>query len=154
MDIIKNIFSFFFGFKGRISRLHYAVFLPLFLILSVIGNTFSLTISKMTKQEFDFQFLIWATYIGVFALIMLFKYSHITRRTHDFNKSFWDGGIALTIITLEIVMVIMSFKGADLGIYYICGAVSLVFLIILGLVKGTDGENDYGKKPVPFWKKK
>ena len=92
----------------------------------------------------------------ILQLVLLYPYYAVSaKRFQDRNK---PGSLALIIIGLSILQTLLTLFGLagdpfDRGILdYILGAVMIVvgiwFLIELGVLKGTDGENQYGPDPL------
>lgn len=163
MNSIKSFFSFFFGFKERIGRLHYAIFLPVFAViylfiagfLALIGPKLNYHITNGTfGSEEDFLGL--AIIFAVVALVFVFKYSHIVRRIHDLNKNAKDTNLFQTVLWIDILSPFTLLINSDIKllINLAMTVISISCLITLAFKKGNEGENDFGKPQVPFWKKK
>ena len=162
MNKLTFCWNFVFGFKGRVSRLHFAMFLP-FLIIAFIAMNFlffifskaitPLSIQRSSTSEI---ILVIAILIAATVFYLLLKYSHIARRVHDYNKDVWGSGLSSTIIVCDVIGIIVSLNGKSefaLLSVYLMGIIGLICLISLAFIKGTEGENNFGPKPIPFWKK-
>ncbi|QLD33561.1 DUF805 domain-containing protein [Mannheimia varigena] len=162
MNSIKSIFGFFFGFKGRIVRLHYGLFLPIFAVIYLfIVGFLALIVPKINYHIMqgtfglaeDFLFL--AVIFAVVALILVFKYSHIVRRIHDLNKKATDTNLFNTVLWIDILspFTLLITSDIKLLVNLVMTVLSISCLITLAFKKGNEGENDFGKPQVPFWKK-
>ncbi|MCK3654599.1 hypothetical protein A4G19_02080 [Pasteurellaceae bacterium Macca] len=122
-------------------------------------------------------FLMIVTLVLSWIFIITFRYSHLIRRVHDFNYKITNSALFYTILLSDLVYLFIgipelySFSDSITPIYngtsligvktassqpylfFLCGFISSICLIRLAFIKGTDGENDFGAKPVPFWKK-
>ena len=109
-------------FKGRARRKEYwmfALFNMIFAVVAmIIDNLLGLTFS-IEGQSIGYGYL-YAAY-GLFSLIP--SISILVRRLHDVNKSGWFYWIALIPI------------------------IGAIWLIVLLVKEGTNGENAYGKDP-------
>lgn len=168
MNTIKKIFSFFLGFKGRIGRLHYFIFLILYTLISLFVINFSITILKHTIPnilqrsnaiEILFTLLI---IISIQILIFRIKYSHIIRRIHDYNKQDSESSLFLAICLSDFIFVfiyiIETFSYYSMKeLYYLAtlvlSLISIISMFILVFIKGDQGNNKFGPKPILFWKK-
>ncbi|WP_373099024.1 MULTISPECIES: DUF805 domain-containing protein [Pasteurellaceae] len=169
MNKLKAIWNFLFGFKGRIGRLHFAIFLPFLVISFMIFNMLAFVSSKVLalssiKQTNTYEIIqAIAILLISFVFYILLKYSHIVRRVHDYNKSIGSSVLGSTIIICEILVTFLSLLSSfiltshSLEDIYIAitllGFIGLICLISLIFIKGTKGENQFGKEPIPFWKK-
>lgn len=162
MNSIKSIFGFFFGFKGRIGRLHYGLFLPVFTIIYLFITGFITLINQNISNRTmrgtfgsteDFLFL--AVTFAVVALILVFKYSHIVRRIYDLNKKATDTNLFQTILWIDILspFTLLITSDIKLLVNLVMTVLSISCLITLAFKKGNEGENDFGKPQIPFWKK-
>lgn len=162
MNSLKNFFGFFFGFKGRVGRLHYAVFLPIFAViylfiagfLALIGPKLNYHITNGTFGSAE-DFLGLAIIFAVVALVLVFKYSHIVRRIHDLNKKATNTNLFQTILWIDILspFTLLITSDIKLLVNLVMTVLSISCLITLAFKKGNEGENDFGKPQVPFWKK-
>lgn len=162
MNKLRRCWNFFFGFNGRISRLHFAIFLPFlvitFMAINFLFFIFSKAITPLSIQRSSTSEIILVIAILIIAVVfyLLLKYSHIARRVHDYNKDFWGSKLSSTIVVFEVIATIVSLNGKSefaLLSVYLMGIIGLICLISLAFIKGTEGENNFGPKPVPFWKK-
>ncbi|MBF0750735.1 MULTISPECIES: DUF805 domain-containing protein [unclassified Pasteurella] len=158
MNKLKKTWNFLFGFKGRIGRLHFAIFLLFFIISLFVFNTLAYVFlqglnSPSTIKNFSvYEIIFFAAIVLVLVvLVTIFKYSHIVRRIHDYDKSFGNSGLGITIALLEIIVVFLSFARSEYTL--LLGFISLICLTSLVFIKGTKGENQFGAEPIPFWKK-
>lgn len=165
MNTIKNIFRFFFGFKGRIGRLHYSVFLlsftamyfffPFSLTRPIRMSSYNLIHSLSSPVVYTPDIISSAIAFSLILIIttifLLIKYSHITRRIHDYNKKVSNSSLYSIILLLDIIslpiMLIIS------PIYIIVFSISIICMISLAFIKGDDEENNFGKPQILFWKK-
>ncbi|OOF49903.1 hypothetical protein BKK52_02570 [Rodentibacter trehalosifermentans] len=155
MSKLKKIWNFLFGFKGRIGRLHFAIFLPFLLIVSMVCFTLILTcldIIRAPLVEVIYKIIAIGIMLILFFFQIIFKYSHIARRIHDYDKCLGNSGLGITIILIEIIAILLSFVG--MGEYIrLLAIIGIICFIALALIKGTKGENQFGSEPIPFWKK-
>lgn len=162
MNSLRNFLGFFFGFNGRIGRLHYGLFLSVFTIIYLFITGFITLINQNISNRTmrgtfgsaeDFLFL--AVTFAVVALILVFKYSHIVRRIHDLNKKATDTNLFQTILWIDILspFTLLITSDIKLLVNLVMTVLSISCLITLAFKKGNEGENDFGKPQVPFWKK-
>ena len=164
MNKLKKIWNFLFGFKGRIGRLHFAIFLPFFLISIFIFNVLAYPFVRafsspsIVRNSSIYELILGAAILLILmALVTVFKYSHIARRTHDYGKSLGNSGIGTIIILLEIIGTLLVFSGKGEFVMLLLVLLSIIapiFLIALVFIKGTEGPNQFGEEPIPFWKKR
>lgn len=162
MNTIKNVFQFFFGFKGRIGRLHYALFLPIFTVsylfvvgfLIVVSQNISYSIMRGTfgsAKDLGSLTILFASA----ALFLILKYSHIVRRIHDLNKEATASDLFQTILCIDILSLFTLLGTSDI-IILVNLAITVIHIgciIALAVKKGNEGENDFGNPQIPFWKK-
>ncbi|MEG9498832.1 DUF805 domain-containing protein [Mannheimia indoligenes] len=159
MNSIKSFFGFFFGFKGRIGRLHYGLFLPVFTIIYLFITGFltliNQKISNSTMRSSAEDFLGLAVIFAIVALVLVFKYSHIVRRIHDLNKKATDTNLFNTVLWIDILspFTLLITSDIKLLVNLVMTVLSISCLITLAFKKGNEGENDFGKPQIPFWKK-
>ena len=158
MNILKRIWNFFFGFSGRIGRLHFAIsWLFIFVIgLFITGFTnFAILPAMRGVKRGDYSVIL--IILSLLIIHSCLKYSHIARRTHDFGKYFWDSNLASTIALCEIIYIVLSIfaRNTDVGyiLMFISAIIGGICFISLIFVKGTQGKNHFGEEPIPFWKK-
>lgn len=147
MKVIRNIFSFFFGFRGRIGRLHYFIFLILYMPISLIFIGLPNPISNIPLS---------LILLSLLLLLLITRYSHTIRRVHDYNKNAFDSGLFMATFFSDFIALYNTImKGGELGylITLILLAISVISMIILIFIKGDQEENKFGPKPVSFWKK-
>ncbi|MCK3654597.1 hypothetical protein A4G19_02070 [Pasteurellaceae bacterium Macca] len=162
MNKIKGVLAFFLGFKGRIGRLHYAIFLPFLFALMILSGSLwfmvGVSIAKVKYiggYEFELLFVILGAILGSILTIM-FKYSHLTRRVHDFNYKVTNSILFNTILIIEIIATVLPLLGVNMKdgafmLFILGGIIALICLISLAFIKGTDGENNFGVRSIPFW---
>ncbi|TGZ98602.1 DUF805 domain-containing protein [Rodentibacter pneumotropicus] len=160
MNKLKKTWNFLFGFKGRIGRLHFAIFLPFFIISLFVFNTLAYVFLKglnspsTIKNSSVYEIIFFAAIVLVLVvLVTIFKYSHIVRRIHDYDKSFGNSGLGIIIALVEIIGTFISLSGKGEYTFFL-GFISIICLISLVFIKGTKGANQFGAKPIPFWKKR
>ena len=106
-----------FSFKGRINRKIYWVSLA-----ALAATIFTCWISADSSDDYD-NSVIWIIVLFAFPTLaaLFIGLTGTVKRLHDTNRS----GVC-------ILMVLIPFIGL------------LYLLVVCGLLKGTDGENDYG----------
>ncbi|OOF52646.1 DUF805 domain-containing protein [Rodentibacter trehalosifermentans] len=158
MNKLKKTCNFLFGFSGRIGRLHFAISL-LFLIISVVvfnilPQVFLMMLgyASIIQNSSAYEIIFVAVTVLVLTVLsIIFKYSHIARRIHDYDKSFGNSGLGITIALLDIIVMFLSFSRSEYTL--LLGFVSIICLVSLVFIKGTKGENQFGAEPISFWKK-
>ncbi|KMK51206.1 hypothetical protein RO21_07620 [[Actinobacillus] muris] len=161
MNTIKNIFRFFFGFKGRIGRLHYALSLLVLTVISLIMVGFPTVISQnisysIMRGTFASAEVVFLTVVfALVALLLILKYSHIVRRVHDLNKKATASNLFQTILWIDIISLFTLFITSDIKILVNLAmtVIHIGCIIALAVKKGNEGKNDFGKPQIPFWKK-
>ena len=122
--IVQN----FFRIKGRLNRLRYFKRVMLLCILSFVSFTlFEFLCDVFLKPSTDDSSFILINSIFLILVTIICLISHVTlviRRLHDLDESGW----------LALVMFIP-----------VLGIIGSIFLLIL---KGTEGDNKYGKDPL------
>ena len=119
-----------FSLEGRQSRAGYWKSLGCSLILFILSSAFTtaliLFVENSGKKYDESVFLPFFIVVALSPIIIscFFLWSNIVRRFHDFNR---------------------SGKWGLVGIFF--PPIGILVGIILGLIKGTDGDNDYGPKP-------
>ncbi|QHB17367.1 DUF805 domain-containing protein [Mannheimia pernigra] len=158
MNSLKNFFGFFFGFKGRIGRLHYALFL-LVLAVNYLFASMILELMNIGRVLYNNPTTRYTEYLvylsAIFALLIVLKYSLIIRRIHDFNEKATGNKLfqailwtdILSLFNLSITYEMKHFVNLAMTV------ISISCLIILAFKKGDIKENDFGKPQIPFWKK-
>ncbi|QLB42223.1 DUF805 domain-containing protein [Mannheimia pernigra] len=106
MNSLKNFFGFFFGFKGRIGRLHYALFL-LVLAVSYLFASMILELMNIGRVLYNNPTTRYTEYLvylsAIFALLIVLKYSLIIRRIHDFNEKATGNKLFQAILWADIL---------------------------------------------------
>lgn len=111
MNMIKNVFAFCFSFKGRIGRLHYAIFLLVAYFWGIIWNTFifpPLLYLILVFMRVAFGVSGELIGFGIAAImspiiLLILKFSHVIRRIHDLNLSAFDSYLFFCILGCEII---------------------------------------------------
>ena len=156
MELIMNIWRAMWGFDGRISRKYFwlaglvwtiallAIMLPL-LHWFTAGEWMSGTISEQRLEKaFSGAALIAALILLYPSLAMSIK------RLHDLRLSAWWCVPAFVPGFVDTFLPLMNVSGAMIvghASSWIAFAVGLVYIIVLGFIRGTDGPNEYGDDP-------
>ena len=149
-----NIWRAMWGFDGRISRKYFwlaglvwiiaflAILLPL-LHWFTGGQWLSDTIgdAKLDKAA--------STAALIAATILLYpSLAMSVKRLHDLNLSAWWCVPAFIPGFADNLLTVMSAPAkVQTGALWIDCAVGLVYLVVLGFIRGTDGPNQYGDDP-------
>lgn len=153
MNLIKRFFGFFFGFNGRIGRLHFAIFLPFLLVIYVfiVGFLSILAPSYNASDRLAFIGIV----LAIVAIFYVLKYSHLTRRVHDLNKKAMDSSLFTAIFWVDIISTIFTLMNSHILrlLSLPLALISILCIIILAFKKGDQEENNFGKPQIPFWKK-
>lgn len=161
MNSLKNFFGFFFGFKGRIGRLHFAIFLLLmiplnFIIATIMPTVLDIIFHAIRTNQLGYALLSILFGVGLITLWLGLKYSHLVRRANDYNVSGFKSGLVITIFILDLTSFYFLFiqNWFTKELFSLTLNISqLVCLSYMLFSKGSIGENDFGKPQVPFWKK-
>jgi uncharacterized membrane protein YhaH (DUF805 family) len=137
---VKNTAKRMFSFSGRVSRREFIIFQIIYIFLNIC-----------LILPLYLGFSSFLTFIG---LILFISNLAITiRRLHDFNVSGWAYfflNCFFCIITIYLMVKDGSIKKetpiSTVTSIFSYSTVILEYLILL-LVKGTDGVNDYGEPP-------
>lgn len=158
MNSIKNFFGFFFGFKGRIGRLHYTFFLLVLAVIYLFASMILelMNIGRVLYNNPTTRYTEYLVYLSaIFTLLIVLKYSLIIRRIHDFNEKATGNKLFQAILWIDILSLFSLLITSEIK-YFINLAmtvVSISCLIMLAFTKGDIEENYFGKPQVPFWKK-
>lgn len=149
MNTIKKIFNFILGFDGRVTRLHYFIFLLFFFVLDfivvgIIGMIFNSGIRISTVSD---------TNIAIIIFLLWIKYSHIVRRFHDFNTPAGHSYLFLFIFLSDVIAFLLI-RGPVViqAIILLLHIIAIGCMIALVFFKGTEGRNDFGEQPFSCWK--
>lgn len=145
-----NIINFIFGFNGRTSRTYFALLLPLFIALQLLMVVLSVMISQSFQNSNLTELFV---ILLIFPIYFWLKYAYVTKRVHDFNKKISDSKLAYVMLMVDIALAIAVILFQNFGLALPCLIISLICLISLAFKKGDEGENNFGKPQVPFWKK-
>ncbi|MGR6981382.1 DUF805 domain-containing protein [Testudinibacter sp. P27/CKL/0425] len=90
---------------------------------------------------------------GVISMIIYLPilYSHLVRRAHDLDLKWNESSILVSIGVLQFINLIVIIKSPYSS--PIVGVIMLALMIFLAFPKGTEGENQFGNAPIPFWKR-
>ncbi|STO55604.1 Predicted membrane protein [Canicola haemoglobinophilus] len=166
MNTLKTIWNFFFGFKGRINQYYYLILIlftiPLPYIIHVLSitwdyvfyNTWTVSISPS-----DWLLNIVITTIMLFMFLIapifwiLFKYSLLVRRSHDFNGEAKSTPHIMLIAFTDILTILPLFIAKlPFNLHISAWLISSVLAISLAFIKGDEGDNNFGSPQLPFWK--
>jgi len=151
--MLRNLFKFYFSFKGRVNRndFNMSYMLPVFLLM--IGM---LALDYLREGDRIFTMHAGLLYTNLFSLITLVPCFALTcRRLHDLNYSgWWQALIYFVLIfaclTLGIAFAMAEHAQLNVGFLFfaVTGVVSLIVvcipLIALCAKRGTIGPNKYG----------
>lgn len=158
----KSFIETLFGFRGRISRrtfwkslaLVYSVLLLLSAGLSAVLVTDIFTtssdidevITRLTAMSSLSQPNRHMTLLSVL-IAMPFYWPYIAlllKRAHDLNQGWWLAGPSVSVGLAGLVSWVAGFPMLTTGFY----ALYFGLVAIIGLMKGTPGDNDYGPDPL------
>ncbi|MEE6076827.1 DUF805 domain-containing protein [Avibacterium paragallinarum] len=164
MTPIKAFSALLFGFEGRINRLRYLISLPIIIIGQIALTILWIVIADIrllhakNHSSINWELLqgsdIFFLCLIVIAIVvfLIFKYSHISRRIHDFDKHIPDSRAGKVVMTFDITFIMVMFFPRLVGMLYLEILLELIILISLAFFKGSDGDNEFGPKPKPFGK--
>jgi uncharacterized membrane protein YhaH (DUF805 family) len=146
----------FFGFQGRISRAPYWIGSLLLGItggIAILGLTFNIGgIEAATGIPAD---ILVIPVFGVIAAMIFCSLAISVKRLHDRNKSGWWMALFYGVSALQAGAEETGMAGTPddpnaLGVTLaaLSIVVGLWFLVELGFLKGTPGDNDYGPDPL------
>lgn len=160
MNSLKNFFGFFFGFKRRIGRLHFAIFLILmiplnFTMATIIPTALEITLHTIKTDQLGYALLSILVSVGLFLLWFGVKYSHIVRRIHDLNKKANNTNLFQTILWIDILSPFTLLISPDIRLLVnlVMAVIMISCFVTLAFKKGNEGDNDFSKPQIPFWKK-
>lgn len=152
------MFNNVFSFQGRLNRISF-VSSSIILLISTIMLFFLLTIILWEKN----QAISFICYVFVAFNFYRFKLSLMVRRAQDFGRKGQDSylvsvSVAADSIVFFISLIVLLFKGYHMDyliytIYIFAIIISILCLISLAIIKGNDGENNFGKQQIQFFKK-
>ncbi|MDF7676868.1 DUF805 domain-containing protein [Neisseriaceae bacterium ESL0693] len=132
-------------FSGRASRKELWSFMPISMIfLFIIALILAVGIPYLygsTKNENPTQataLILGMFLFSVISVIVIFisQVSLLVRRLHDVDVSGW-------LVTIYVIVTIIQCT-----VFPQIGIISLIFWIVLGFLKGTDGPNQFGDDPL------
>ena len=117
-----------FSTKGRIGRVrflayYFGVLAIIYLVVGILAAIFIPVIAQASPDSA--MAVIMPIYFLLLIVILTYVFTVVIRRCRDFNVSGW----------LSLVMLVPF--------------VNFIFLLLLMIIPGTDGENNYGPKPPP-----
>jgi uncharacterized membrane protein YhaH (DUF805 family) len=153
-ESIMNVWRAMWGFDGRISRKYFwlaglvwtigffAIMFPLLHWFSG-GQWLSDTISDRQLDKAGSAAMLIAA-----AILLYPSLAMSVKRLHDLNLSAW-WCVPLFIPTFadNLLTVMNAPAMVQTGALWIDCAVALVYLVVLGFIRGTDGPNQYGDDP-------
>ncbi|WP_025328934.1 DUF805 domain-containing protein [Bibersteinia trehalosi] len=152
--MFKNTYSF----HGRLNRSNF-FFSSITLLISTIIIFFLFSIILWDKNNT----LSFICYVFVAFNFYRIKLSLMVKRSQDFGKKGQDsylvsGSVAADSVVFVASLLVLFFKSYDMNylVYIIFGLssiISAVCQISLTVIKGDEGENDFGKPQIPLWKK-
>lgn len=139
MNTPKNFFSFFFGFKGKISQKHYTIFLIVFILFSIVWlpiisfiGEFALLATNIGSAD---AIPLWFFAISALLLWIVLKFSHVVRRVHDLNMKATSSMLFQAILWVEVIYGILPFTGmSDLYIVNYIPWIGLICMIGLAFI--------------------
>lgn len=174
MGTIEKILKSIFGFKGRINRMRYLVALPIIITGEIVKFSLAMIFISVVSDYYNgynhiFMNSIMGYPLSVCIIIFfVFKYSHISRRIQDFNKSISESWLGWLEVISDIFFAIGLIQvnnglASPLGVLSITfgigslfitfgAGLGIIILIRLVFIKGNDEDNKYGSKPKPFGK--
>ncbi len=133
-----NVFWFFVGFSGRISRKQW--WLGMLGVMAALGMLIAIAVSTAS----------WWLALPFILFVPVSLYALAARRLHDRGRSGWWTLVFLWIPgVLDRVSDRLTEESPLWWVLVLIGSVLTIWgLIELGFRRGTDGENDYGPDPV------
>ena len=119
---MDHIIGILFAVKGRIPRQTYWIILLAFFFLSIGVSGVDNLLGNVDPESNEMQFTPLSVAFHVVAIICMIIVS--IKRLHDMNRSGW-------FVLIAIIPII-----------------GLIAVIWMGVVKGIDGDNQYGKDPL------
>ncbi|MDG6894830.1 DUF805 domain-containing protein [Volucribacter amazonae] len=149
--MLKKVFWFLFGFKGRISRLHFTLFLPFLSILFLLLASFFTFMIKKSHNINSFSDLMISLLLVLFiaGIYLLIKYSHIVRRIHDFDKKANESLLFIIIFLCDVISFFFPFldqNGFVVILRPILAILSIICIISLCFIKGSKSTNSFDDK--------
>ncbi|MFZ7270965.1 DUF805 domain-containing protein [Avibacterium avium] len=163
MTPIKAFSAPLFGFEGRINRLRYLIALPIIIIGQIVLVALAWVIAMIrlnhvrnpSSINWGIQgsevFLLCLIVIAI-VIFLIFKYSHISRRTQDFDKSILDSSLGFWVVCFDSGIIVAILIPGLIGAIIFSNILEIIILIRLAFLEGTDGDNKFGSKPKSFGK--
>ena len=125
-----------------------------FLLERALADVVDLEGVLADESDFDSLWLVYILYIFVIAIPILFFYSLglaslLTRRLNDMNVNGKFFGILLIALFVLFLFLVMTsyIDDNDIGVV---GQTGSALVIILGSIRGTQGQNRYGPDPLVY----
>lgn len=165
MNTLKIIWNFFFGFKGRINQYYYLILILFTIPLPYIIHVLSIIWENMvymwkvaiSPNDLQLTIISTSTIIAMFFIIpvfgVIFKYSLLARRSHDFNGEAKSTPHIILIAFTDILTILPLFIAKlPFNLHISAWLISSVLAISLAFRKGDEGDNNFGSPQLPFWK--
>jgi uncharacterized membrane protein YhaH (DUF805 family) len=135
----KDFSSFFFTFKGRITRYDFIYGMLLALCLAVVPCS----LMRLGELMLDKKCTFFLTILQMFELLIILPF--VVRRLQDLNSSgLWSGSFWI----LSILLFLPSGMGWLNQAVLCLAAVCAVQVLLLALWKGKKGVNRFGEEPL------
>lgn len=127
-----------FSPKGRLRR---RTFWRVFSLYFILGFFLVMNRSGCVFEEGNIALKLKLDVIAFFVCFYIIIVA-FTKRLHDLNKSGWFS--AICIVTLVACIASLEYY----AVYNFFSLLFVVTIIIIGVLKGTEGENKYGSDPL------